>query len=165
MDFLNGDLLIHESMVRGEYKDSTKTNTQRTINLDDRALAILKIQRKFTLMCGVDALIFENPTDERACNDERDFRRSYWTPTLRRIGVRYRRPYQLRHTNASMRLMSGQMDGYAADQMGHSIEMFSKIYARWIKGQHNTIERNKMNVFVTANIARPLGAQCIKNAV
>ena len=35
-------------------------------------------------------------------------------PTLRRLGIRHRRPYQLRHSSASMRLMTGQLTGYAA---------------------------------------------------
>jgi NAD(P)-dependent dehydrogenase (short-subunit alcohol dehydrogenase family) len=32
--------------------------------------------------------------------DERAFRRSYWTPTLNRSVIRYRKPYNMRHSNA-----------------------------------------------------------------
>ena len=98
-------------------------------------------------MLGMDALIFDNPTDNKPWDDERDFRRSYWTPTLRRLGIRYRRPYQLRHSNASMRLMAGQLTGYAAGQMGHSVDMFTRIYARWLDGAHNNVELDKFEQF------------------
>lgn len=157
VDFRKGEILVHEVLVRGEYKDSTKTSSARVVELSKRAVELLKAQRKFTLMQGVEALIFDNPTDGKAWDDERDFRRSYWTPTLRRVGIRYRRPYQLRHTNASMRLMSGQIVGYAATQLGHSIDMFAQIYARWIHGLHNAIERDKFDAFTAAN-AEIMGA-------
>ena len=62
------------------------------------------------LTLGITAWDYSN----KPWDDERDFRRSYRPPTLRRLGIRHRRPYQLRHSNASMRLMTGQLTGYAA---------------------------------------------------
>lgn len=55
---------------------------------------------------------------------------------------------------AALPLKLVQADGYAADQMGHSIEMFSKSYARWITGRHNVIERNKLNALIASNLTR-----------
>lgn len=49
-------------------------------------------------------------------------------------GARYRRPYQTRHTYASMMLTAGEPLGWVANQMGHSdLSMLARVYARWIK--------------------------------
>ena len=53
---------------------------------------------------------------------------------MRKAGVRYRRPYQTRHTYASMMLTAGEPLGWVAGQMGHSdLNMLGRVYARWIK--------------------------------
>lgn len=154
VDFRKSEVRIHEVLVRGEYKASTKTSKARLVKLTPDALSILKAQRRHTLMLGEDSLVFDNPTDNKPWDDERDFRRSYWTPALKRLGIRYRRPYQLRHTNASMRLMCGQLPGFAAAQLGHSTDMFIQIYARWMDGAHDDIEMDKFTSFTkkTASI-------------
>lgn len=148
IDFRKKEMMIHEVVVRGEYKDSTKTNRSRIVHLSDRAMELLLAQKAHTFMKG--EFIFENPAFNESWGDERAFRRSYWTPTLKRTGIRYRRPYQLRHANASMRLMAGQIIGYAASQMGHSVDMFANIYARWISGERDVQERSKMQNFLEA---------------
>src|SRR5262245_65741624 len=56
-----------------------------------------------------------------------------WAPALRRAGVRYRKPYQTRHTYASMALMAGESPMWVARQMGHTDwSLTAKRYARWI---------------------------------
>jgi integrase len=77
------------------------------------------------------------------------------TPILKKLGIRYRRPYQMRHTNASMRLTAGQTVGYAAAQMGHSPEMFVKRYAKWIDGAHNRIEDDKLEALLMSPASEP----------
>jgi integrase len=52
---------------------------------------------------------------------------------LRLAGVRYRRPYQTRHTYASMMLTAGESPMWVAQQMGHrDWGMIRRIYGRWI---------------------------------
>jgi integrase len=52
-----------------------------------------------------------------------------------RAGIRYRRPYQTRHTYASMMLTAGESPVWLASQMGHcDLSMIGRIYARWIDG-------------------------------
>jgi integrase len=53
---------------------------------------------------------------------------------LRKAGVRYRNPYQTRHTFASTLLSSGANPLYVAKQMGHrDTEMITRNYGRWIE--------------------------------
>jgi integrase len=69
---------------------------------------------------------------------------SFWTATLKRLGIRHRRPYNTRHTYASLALMSGANAAYMAKQMGHSTEMFFKVYADWINGADDDREMEKI---------------------
>ena len=69
-------------------------------------------------------------------------------PTIKRLGIRYRKPYQCRHTNATMRLMAGQRLGYAAQQMGHTVDMFVHTYTRWINDGHSSLEDQKLEQFL-----------------
>jgi integrase len=131
-------MLIHESIVRGEHKDSTKTNVARTVQLNSRALAAFKAQRSLTFMAGEQ--VFLDPRYDAPWADERAFRRSYWAPTLKALGIRYRPPYNTRHTYATMMLMAGMKPAFCAKQMGHSIEMFHRTYAKWIDGDRDDRE-------------------------
>jgi integrase len=58
--------------------------------------------------------------------------RNFWQATLKRLGVRYRRPYNLRHTYATLGLMNGLKPAFMARQLGDSLEMSYKAYAKWI---------------------------------
>ncbi len=54
----------------------------------------------------------------------------YWKPLAE---VRYRQPYQLRHTYASTMLSSGENIHWLATQMGHrDATMILRTYGRWI---------------------------------
>jgi integrase len=54
-------------------------------------------------------------------------------PIDRRAGVRYRNPYQTRHTCASTLLSAGENPMWVAQQMGHADwAMIRKVYGRWI---------------------------------
>ncbi|MCX8566898.1 MAG: hypothetical protein ON057_001625 [Glomeribacter sp. 1016415] len=52
---------------------------------------------------------------------------------MRRSGVRYRHPYQTRHTYASMMLSTGEHPMWVAKQMGHlDWTMIARRYGRWM---------------------------------
>lgn len=60
-------------------------------------------------------------------------RQGMWAPALRKAGVRYRNPYQTRHTYASMMLMAGEHVMWVAKQMGHTNwSLTAERYSRWI---------------------------------
>ena len=56
-----------------------------------------------------------------------------WKRILLRAGVRYRYPYQMRHTYASMMLQAGESVMWVAQQMGHTDWTFTaRTYSRWV---------------------------------
>ena len=137
VDLASGMVLVKEAVVRG-IKKQTKTNTSRTVKLNSRAAAALQRQRKHTQVAGTE--VFQDPPYETPWVDERAFRRSYWTPTLKRLGIRYRRPYNMRHTYATIMLMAGMNQSYCATQLRHSVEMFQRTYTKWLHGEQDDQE-------------------------
>ena len=88
VDLRGAKMTITEAFVRGRHKDSTKTNVARDVLLNSRALAAVNRQAKHTRMVGEH--VWNDPRYDAPWTDERAFRRSYWTPTLKRLGIRYR---------------------------------------------------------------------------
>ena len=151
VDFAGMHLLVHRAIVRGVEKLNTKTNTAREVILNSRALAAVKDQRKHTQIR--DEHVFLDPRYDQPWLEERAFRRSYWEPTLRRLGMRYRPPYNTRHTYATMMLMAGMRPAFCAKQLGHSVEMFFRTYARWIDGGQNALEMKRLEAAIAADLS------------
>lgn len=64
--------------------------------------------------------VFQNPGSLERWKGDKAMRESYWRSAVDRAGVRYRRPYQTRHTYASMILSAGESPMWVAQQSGHS---------------------------------------------
>lgn len=122
-------ILVRRSLSRGVMK-TTKTDKQRWVNLLPPAKAA--IERQLALLKAPGGWVFPNPfTMRRWANDAKITRR--WTKALAKARVTYRRPYQTRHTYASMMLSAGENIMYVAQQMGHADwSMLVKVYADWI---------------------------------
>ena len=56
-----------------------------------------------------------------------------WYPLLRHLDLKKRRPYQTRHTAATLMLASGENPEWIARQMGHTTtEMLFRVYSRFV---------------------------------
>ena len=85
--------------------------------------------------------------------------------SLKRLGMRYREPYQTRHTYASLQLMEGVNAVYIARQMGHAKEqMLFKVYGRWIDGADKSRERDRASAAFRHDTATR-SAESHKNSV
>ncbi|MGJ8518420.1 Arm DNA-binding domain-containing protein [Carnimonas bestiolae] len=149
VDLRKGRSLISETVVLGRHKVSTKTHTAREINLNSRAMAALKRQAVHSRMAGEH--VFLDSRHGTPWEHERAFRRAFWEPCLKRLGIRYRRPYNMRHTYATIMLMAGITPAFAATQMGHSIEIFLRTYARWLDGSQNDMEMRRLEASFDKN--------------
>jgi hypothetical protein len=54
--------------------------------------------------------------------------------TLRRLAIRYRKPYLARHTSVSWNLIIGRPPLLVAKEHGHRISTLFSVYAAWIEG-------------------------------
>jgi integrase len=55
-----------------------------------------------------------------------------WAPTLEDIGLAYQRPYDCRHSFASLLIHEGRSVVYVARQLGHSTAVCMRTYAHVI---------------------------------
>ena len=103
----------------------------RDVKLLPPALEALKAQKAHTFLKNVE--VFQNPRTGDRWTGDQTIRDTLWTPALKRAGVRYRNPYQTRHSYASMMLMAGEHCMWVARQMGHTDWTFTaRTYSRWI---------------------------------
>lgn len=118
-----------------------KNGKARDVELNSVARAAITRQAKHTRLA--DGYVFLNPKTGEAWNSTASQRDHYWNPTLKALGIRHRTAYTTRHTRASRMLARAMKPGYCADQLGHSLEMFFRVYAKWINGADNSAERSK----------------------
>nr|WP_250212248.1 site-specific integrase [Pseudomonas fluorescens] len=134
IDWLREEVMVSRAMTQaGKGKaETTKTAAgRRRVKLLRPVLQALKAQKAHTFLA--DAEVFQNPrTLERSAGDE-PIRKTMWVPAMKKAGVRYRRPYQTRHTYASMMLSAGEHPMWVAKQMGHTDwTMIARVYGRWM---------------------------------
>ena len=125
IDFVGNTARIDRALVYGKMQDCTKTEAGlRTIDLIPPAVEALKAQKALTFMKG--GRVFEWSSDA-------DFRKE-WERVLKKAGVRYRPPKQLRHTWATLSLANKDDPEWVANQMGHTDWVFTvKTYTRYVK--------------------------------
>lgn len=113
--------------------EGTKTRRgTRDLKLLAPALEALAAQKKHSFLAN--GAVFLNPRTGKAWEGDQPIRHGAWVPALKKSGIRYRRPYQTRHTYASMMLSAGESPMWVAAQMGHSDwTMIGRIYGRWMR--------------------------------
>lgn len=139
VDWVHGRVRIDDNIVTGmvdgqatQVRKAPKTEAGvRDVDLSPLALSALKAQKAFTYLAG--GRIWHDPRKNEPWASDAQIRRSLWQPLCKRAGVRYRNPYQMRHTYASTRLTAGANPWYIADQLGHvDVEMVFKTYGKFI---------------------------------
>lgn len=153
VDLERNQVLVSEAVVNGNRK-GTKTNVSRTVLLNSRAKAALLRQYKLTK----DGTVFLNHNTLKPWVDESSFARHQWRPVLNKLGIRYRRPYNCRHTYATTMLMSGLYSAFCAGQLGHTVDIFLSTYARWIDGDRNALEMGRLEASIASEPHRNIPA-------
>lgn len=148
IDWNHGTIRVERARTAGEEKD-LKTYHARDVDLVTPALEALRAMKPWTYLNGLEAPIFQNPVTDRPWHDDRSQRDHYWTPTLRRLGIRRRRAYQTRHTYATTALQAGVNPSYVARQMGHAnAKMLFTVYSKWIDGADRGREKAKLEALL-----------------
>lgn len=123
-------ILVRETIVDGKQELDTKTNTSfREIQMSNKVYDALVSQLAATkhlseyVFCTLNGspLLHGNVT------------RRVWKPLLARLGLEYRRPYQSRHTTATLWLAAGESPEWIAKQLGHAnTTMLFTVYSRYV---------------------------------
>lgn len=134
IDFVGGYVCVRRAITReakGVAEFPKTAAGRRDIRLLSPAVAALDEQKALTFLAASDGPIFTTPAGERFSGSHQVWR--IWRSALKRAGVRYRNPYQTRHTYASMMLSAGEHPMWVAKQMGHADwTMIARVYGRWM---------------------------------
>ena len=139
IDWLRGEARISRGLTKAA-KEAEVPKTAagvRDVELLPMALEALQAQKPHTFIEG--AQVFHDPRYGKPFDGDQAIRKSFWIPTTRKAKVRYRNPYQTRHTYASMMLSAGEHPMWVAKQMGHANWlMIANVYGRWIPSDCDT---------------------------
>jgi integrase len=130
VDFERRLISIRETIVQGMEGEDTKTiESAREIQMSQPVYDALLRQKVRTW--NFRKYVFCN--SEGRPLDHNNVTKRIWYPLLRHLGLRPRRPYQTRHTAATLWLASGENPEWVARQLGHvSTEMLFKVYSRFV---------------------------------
>lgn len=144
IDFIQKTAHVQNASVAGITKGTKTKAGTRKVELTDEAMYSLASQKTFTFM--KDATVFEDPKTEKAWASADAIRKKAWVPTLRKAGIRYRNPYQTRHTFATRLISRGVNLFWLSSQMGHKgPEMLFRHYGRYLKVYDNNTSVNYLN--------------------
>lgn len=129
VDFEHGLILVRETFVLGEDEYTKTDSSQRDIQMSKVVFEALRQQHAAT--SKLSEYVFCNRAGEPL--DNKNFSDRVWYPLLRNLGLERRRPYQMRHTAATLWLASGEAPEWIARQLGHSsTEMLFRVYSRYV---------------------------------
>ncbi len=129
VDLDKRQILVREALVQGRVETTKTDGSMREIAMNHLVFEALVAQREVTAKLSdyVFCMRSGNPFINRNVTSR------IWYPTLRYLGLRPRRPYQTRHTAATLWLASGENPEWIARQMGHSsTEMLFRVYSRFV---------------------------------
>ena len=129
VDFERRQILIRETLVQGRVETPKTAGSIREIHMSAPVYDALKNQWKIT--GEHDGFVFCNRAGKPL--DHPNVTMRIWYPTLKYLGLKRRRPYQTRHTMATLWLAAGENPEWIARQMGHtSTEMLFTVYSRFV---------------------------------
>jgi integrase len=141
IDVENRKASVHNASVVGVIK-STKTRAgKRKVDLNDDALTALTSQKMFTFEKG--EFVFEDPKTGKPWASADAIRKKAWVPSVKKAGIRYRNPYQTRHTFATRHISQGANLFWLASQMGHKgPEMLFRHYGAYLEEYDGHTDRS-----------------------
>lgn len=129
IDFERKQILVRETLIAGKTEYTKNNGSQREIPMLGPVYEALKAQKAST--GHLSKYVFCNTLGEPL--DQHNVTKRVWYPLLRYLGMTKRRPYQTRHTAATLFLASGENPEWVARVLGHSsTEMLFKVYSRYI---------------------------------
>lgn len=129
IDFDQDLILIRQSIVKGKVESTKTDGSMREIPMVPRVREALLAQRE--LLPEGCRWVFAQRNGEPV--NLVNYTNRVWHPLLRHLGLERRRPYQTRHTAATLMLGSGENPEWVARILGHSnTEMLFRVYSRYV---------------------------------
>lgn len=133
IDFERRQILIRETFQGGRTEYTKTDGSQREIHMSQVVYDALKQMRPTNAAVSELADRYVFCTRNKLPIDNTNFNDRVWKPLLRNLGLTYRRPYQMRHTCATLWLAAGESPEWIARQLGHTTtEMLFRTYSRYV---------------------------------
>ena len=128
VDFKNRQILVREALVTDRVEQTKNNGSNREIQMTQLVFEALQEQYQRS---GQFDYVFADSSGKPLSNN--NVTKRVWYPLLRHLNLEKRRPYQTRHTAATLWLASGENPEWIARQMGHSTtEMLFSVYSRYV---------------------------------
>lgn len=130
IDFARRQILIRETFSKGRWEYTKTDGSQREVDMSSIVFDALEARYQ-AVPPKPDDLVFPNAKGEPL--NVQNVTNRVWYPLLRYLGLEARRPYQCRHTAATLWLASNENPEWIARQLGHTTtEMLFKTYSRYV---------------------------------
>lgn len=140
IDFQKRTAFVQNAVVEGVYKGTKTKSGTRKIELNDEAMQALNDQKQFTLMKSL--YVFEDPTIGEPWLGSKAIHQKAWRYIMRDSRLRYRNPYQTRHTFATMHISAGANLFWLCKQMGHKgPDMLFRNYGSYLSDYDGHLSR------------------------
>jgi len=130
VDFERNLILVRETISGGQLEDGAKT----TYSIRDIPMlpnVREAIESQLNLRNPSVPWVFS--TRDGGAIDANNFANRIWYPLLRYLELDKRRPYQTRHTAATLMLASGENPEWVAKVLGHAnTDMLFRVYSRFV---------------------------------
>jgi len=124
-DYKDGMFHVRHNRVYG-VDGTTKTNSERVVPVHP---IVAKALSQATRVLHSDHII--NTEKGKPFTSSNNPSRAL-VRAMKKTGVRYRDPYNVRHSCACRMIEAGMKSGYCAKVLGHSLATFLKVYARFL---------------------------------
>ncbi|MDX5934208.1 DUF3596 domain-containing protein [Acidithiobacillus thiooxidans] len=136
VDLVRRQILVHEALVNGQVVPTKNDGSYRAVEMSLPVYQAFKALHESYNQGGNKK---RAPNDYVFCTREGtplrhdNVTKRIWYPLLRYLDLKPRRPYQTRHTAATLWLAAGESPEWIARQMGHSTtEMLFRVYSRYV---------------------------------
>jgi len=128
VDFSRRQILVRQALVNGRLEYTKNDGSFRTIEMSQLVYDALLNQKEST---GQFGFVFCSRAGTPLQHN--NVTKRVWYPLLAHLELRKRRPYQTRHTAATLWLAAGESPEWIARQMGHTTtEMLFRVYSRYV---------------------------------
>lgn len=129
VDFDRREILIRETLVKGHVETTKTIGSARAIRMSEPVFQAF-IKHKVLSDTGSEYVFC---TSKGTPLNYSNIAARIWYPTLKQLKLKRRRPYQTRHTAATLWLGAGENPEWIARQMGHTTtKMLFTIYSRFV---------------------------------
>jgi len=131
IDFARREIFVDVTLNVGDMEEDDTKNEFSERVIDMNPLVYEALMRQKAQFGRLSSYVFCNSSGGPV--DTKNFQSRIWNVALDTLGLMRRRPYQTRHTAATLWLSSGENPEWIARQMGHSsTQMLFTTYSRWV---------------------------------